>query len=172
MTMKAYIELPDIELMEQVAGCPRDRLLIRLLSRMGCRISEALALKVEDIDFEQGTATIMHLKRSMKISCPQCGIRLGNRHKFCPGCGVKVSKRIRNQQEKRRIRVLPVDEATLVMLQSYINTSPSHEEKSPIFRINRHRAWQIVRDCARRAGLPSLINPEKGYQSTSPAGCF
>lgn len=162
MTMKAYLKLQEIELMEQAAGCQRDRLLIRLLSRLGCRISEALALKVEDIDFEQDTATIMHLKRSMKISCPKCGVRLGKRHQFCPGCGVKVSKKISSQQEKRRIRVLPVDEATLALLRGYINTLPSHDDKSPLFHLNRHRAWQIVRDCARRAGLPSLVNPETG----------
>ena len=96
MTMKAYLELPEIELMEQVAGCQRDQLLIRLLSRLGCRVSEALALKVEDIDFDRGTATVLHLKRSMKIACPQCRVRLGNRHQFCPRCGGKVSKRIRS----------------------------------------------------------------------------
>jgi len=31
-----------------------------------------------------------------------------------------------------------------------------------LFGINRHRAWQIIRNCARRAGLPSLVNPETG----------
>lgn len=162
MTMKAYLELPEIELMEQAAGCQRDRLLIRLLSRPGCRVSEVLALRVEDIDFERGTVTVVHLKRSMNISCPKCGVRLGKRHQFCPGCGVTVSERIRSQRERRRIRVLPVDEATLAMLKSYINTLPSGDNKSYLFRLNRHRAWQIVRDCARRAGLPDLVNPETG----------
>jgi integrase/recombinase XerD len=162
MTMKTYLELSEIDLMEKAAKCQRDRLLIKLLSRLGCRISEALALKLEDIDFEQGTITILHLKRSMKLSCPQCGDRLGNRHHFCPGCGLKVSERIRNQREKRRIRVLPVDEATLAMLKSYINVLRSRDDQFPLFQINRHRAWQIVRDCAIRAGLPSLINPETG----------
>jgi len=129
--VKAYLDLPEIELMEQAAGCQRDRLLIRLLSHLGCRVSEALALKVCDIDFEQGTVTVLHLKRSMKLSCPQCGVRLGNRHRFCPGCGLNVNERIRSQQEKRRIRVLPVDEATLAMLESYINTLPSGDNKFP-----------------------------------------
>ena len=96
MTMKAYLELSEIDLMEKAAKCQRDRLLIKLLSRLGCRISEALALKVGDIDFDQNTVTILHLKRSMKLSCPQCGDRLGNRHQFCPGCGLKVSERIRS----------------------------------------------------------------------------
>lgn len=157
--------------MEKAAKCQRDRLLIKLLSCLGCRISEALALKVGDVDFDQNTVTILHLKRSMKLSCPQCGDRLGNRHQFCPGCGFKVSERIRSQREKRRIRVLPVDEATLAMLKSYINTLPSDDD-SPLFRFNRHRAWQIVRDCARRSGLPSLVNPETGrVRGTSPHDC-
>lgn len=57
--MKAYLEPADIELMERAASCLRDRLLIRLLFRLGCRVSEALALKVSDTDFERGTATIL-----------------------------------------------------------------------------------------------------------------
>jgi len=48
--MKAYLEPADVELMERVAICPRDRLLIRLLFRLGCRVSEALALKVRGIN--------------------------------------------------------------------------------------------------------------------------
>jgi len=34
--------------------------------------------------------------------------------------------------------------------------------KRLIFGINRHRAWQIVKECAERAGLPKLVNPETG----------
>ncbi|HET6444020.1 MAG TPA: tyrosine-type recombinase/integrase, partial [candidate division Zixibacteria bacterium] len=75
--MKAYIELCDIALMEEVAKSQQDKLLIRLLSRLGCRISEALALKVKDVDFEQKTVTILHLKRIIKVSCPRCKARLG-----------------------------------------------------------------------------------------------
>jgi integrase/recombinase XerD len=36
------------------------------------------------------------------------------------------------------------------------------EGKMLIFGINRHRGWQIVRECAEKAGLPKLINPETG----------
>jgi len=148
--------------MEKAASCQRDRLLIRLLAHLGCRISEALALIVKDVDFEQGNITVLHLKRSMNISCPECKTRLGNRHQFCPRCGLRVNERIRSQQERRRIRVLPIDEATLAMLREYINSLPLGDNKFPLFRFNRHRAWQIVRDCARRAGLPPLVNPETG----------
>ena len=70
--MKTYLEPVDIELMERATSCLRDRLLIRVLFRLGCRVSEALALKVSDIDFERGTATIHHLKTRIKLSCTRC----------------------------------------------------------------------------------------------------
>jgi len=60
--MKAYLEPSEVGRIEQQAVCIRDRLLIRILFRLGCRISEALALTAEDIDFAQGTVTIQHLK--------------------------------------------------------------------------------------------------------------
>lgn len=59
---------------------------------------------------------------------------------------------------------MPVDENTLNSLKDYVaRYKPISDDNTwPIFRINRHRAWQIVRDCARRAGLPNLVNPETG----------
>lgn len=60
--MKAYLEPSQVGRIEQQAVCIRDRLLIRILFRLGCRISEALALTVEGIDFAHGTVTIQHLK--------------------------------------------------------------------------------------------------------------
>jgi len=160
--MKTYLEFSDIELMEQAARCQRDRLLIRLLSRLGCRISEALALKVKDVDFDRNTITILHLKRSIRLSCPVCKVQVGNRHQFCPGCGTIVSQTMKSQQERRRIRVLPLDEGTIGMLSAYITELGISDIMVPLFSLNRHRAWQIVRDCARRTGLPSLVNPETG----------
>jgi len=38
-----------------------------------------------------------------------------------------------------------------------------------LFGINRHRAWQIIKECAELAGLPKLVNPETGkVHSVSP----
>ena len=49
------------------------------------------------------------------------------------------------------------------MLRCYLNQSKVQiDSDEPLFRLNRHRAWQIVRDCAVRAGLPDLVNPETG----------
>ena len=64
--MKTYLERQELELLEEVPTNLRDRLLIRLLSRLGCRVSEALALSVKDIDFRQQTVTIQHLKGCWK----------------------------------------------------------------------------------------------------------
>jgi len=162
--MKAYLEVADIELMERAANCLRDRLLIRLLFRLGCRVSEALALKVSDIDFEHGTVTILHLKTRLKLSCARCKARLGKRHQFCPECGDEVNEATRRQQERRRIRELPIDRYTLDILEDYISSNRLTCSNGPmsLFKLNRHRAWQIVRDCAKRAGLPDLVNPETG----------
>jgi len=150
--------------MEKATTNLRDRLLIRLLFHSGCRVSEALALTVEDVDFEHGTITIKHLKARLKLSCTECGQRLGRSHAFCPKCGGKIGKAQTEQQEQRRQRVLPVDNEILSMLKEYVQRGGpvSREGKRLIFGVNRHRAWQIVKKCAEKAGLPKLVNPETG----------
>jgi integrase/recombinase XerD len=161
---KAYLEISDVEAMEAAATNVRDRLLIRLLFHLGCRISEALALQVKDIDFVQEAVTIEHLKTRMKLSCPQCGTRLGKSHSFCPGCGEKVEEAVTKEKEHRRMRTLPLDCDTLELLQDYIERGGAMEKngKKLIFGINRHRAWQIIRECANKANLPQIMNAQTG----------
>lgn len=144
--------------MEQAAGNLHDRLLIRLLFRLGCRVSEALSLKADDIDYEHSTITIIHLKTRTKIICPKCKTRLGKRHQFCQTCGKKVAEYIAHQYQHQRVRVLPLDDHSLKMLEEYVLGNRCDR----VFRVNRHRAWQIVKDCARKVGLPGLVNPETG----------
>ena len=68
------------------------------------------------------------------------------------------------QQEDRRQRILPIDNETLGMLKEYIDRGGPvvRDGKRLIFGINRHRAWQIIKECAKRTGLPKLVNPETG----------
>ena len=161
---KAYLEPAEIEKLEEAAQYLRDRLLIRLLFHLGCRISEALGIDTDDIDFNLGTVTIQHLKAKMKFSCQKCGASLGKSHTFCSGCGKKVKESIAKEYEHRRMRTLPLDEDTLEMLKDYINQGGAVNRggKRLIFGINRHRAWQIIKESAERAGLPKLVNPETG----------
>ncbi len=162
--MKTYLEPSEISLLENATSNTRDRLLIRVLFHLGCRISEALALVIEDIDFGRRTVTIQHLKASLKLSCTVCGQRLGRSHLFCPRCGTKVEKAEAERQERRRQRVLPLDSDTLRMLSEYVRRGGPvlRDGRRLVFGINRHRAWQIVREAADRANLPKLINPETG----------
>ena len=162
--MKAYLEMEETGQLENAAQCLRDKLLIRLLARLGCRVSEALALEVEDIDLARGTVTIQHLKSRTKLACPQCSARLGKSHSFCSKCGVKVQEAVAKEHEHRRVRTLPLDRETLEMLRDYIRRGGPVNKKSKrlIFGINRHRAWQVVRECAERTDLPKLVNPETG----------
>ncbi len=162
--MRVYIEPVEVGQLEKAAIFIRDKLLIRLLSHLGCRISEALALEVKDIDFNTGTVTIQHLKSRIKLTCSQCSARLGKSHTFCPRCGAKVEGAVAKEQEHRRVRALPLDKGTLEMLKDYIKRGGpvKRRDKNLIFGINRHRAWQIIRECADKAKLPKLVNPETG----------
>jgi len=72
--------------------------------------------------------------------------------------------RLIREEIYRRQRALPVDSETLRMLKEYIERGGPvvRDGKRVIFGINRHRAWQVVKECAEKAGLPKLVNPETG----------
>jgi integrase/recombinase XerD len=164
--MKTYLDQEELERLEAAATNPRDRLLIRLLIRTGCRISEELGIRVGDIDFAQHAIVIQHLKTRIGLTCAKCGARLGKIHRFCPKCGLAVDEVIRKELASRRYRRIPIDEGTLKLLSEYLNIPGSTATASAtlVFKLNRHRAWQIVRASAERAGLPKLINSESGKE--------
>ncbi len=162
--LKTYLYPQDVKRVESCANSVRDRLLIRLLFHLGCRVSEALAITTSDIDFEQGTILILHLKTRSKLLCPSCKARLAKKHRFCPECGEEIREIISRDNMRRRQRILPVDKNTLALLKEYISRNKAVNTEGPqlVFNISRHRAWQIVRECASRAGLEKLVNPETG----------
>ena len=162
--MRAYLDPQEITLLEQAALNLRDYLLIRMSFRLGARISEVLGIEIGNIDFVQSTVTIQHLKVRTNLSCPNCGAGLSKSHAFCPKCGSKVKQPVTREGEHRRQRVLPIDKNSLDLLQEYVKRGGPviKDGKRLIFGINRHRAWQIVKECAERAGLVKLVNPETG----------
>ena len=167
--MKAYLELEEIERLEQAAEYLRDRLLIRLLFHLGCRISEVLGIKTSGIDFKQGLVTIEHLKQRIKLTCPECSARLSKGHKFCPVCGRKVEKAVADEKEHRKFRVLPLDSVTMGMLKEYLSRSGAKSKSDRIFDLSRHRAWQIVKDwtAAQREALRNALEGTKNYVGVS-----
>ena len=116
---EGHIEPKHINRLVTAAANPRDKALVALLAREGIRISEAIQLKVSDIDFERRTLTIVHLKERAKLKCPYCNDILGRRHLFCPNCGKKVDQAIREKVEQRRQRTIPVDSVTLWLIKEY-----------------------------------------------------
>ncbi|MFH1483085.1 MAG: tyrosine-type recombinase/integrase [Chloroflexota bacterium] len=164
MSARAYLEPHEVKSLEDAATNLRDRLLVRLLFYQGCRVSEALGIAVDDVNLAGGTVTIQHLKTRMRLSCPQCETRLGMSHSFCPKCGSKVEKMVAEEWEHRRVRTLPVDAQTSDMLGDYIQRGGPvmKGERQLLFGIGRGQVWRVVSECARRAGLGDLLNPETG----------
>jgi integrase/recombinase XerD len=161
--MKTYLNPKEVAIMEKCAISKRDRLLIRLLFRLGCRVSELLALKRGEVNYQDKTITIIQLKKRIKTSCPKCKSILAVKHRYCPECGMEILKAAKDKKNNKRIRILPIDRKTLSLLEAYLNVIDREISNSKlIFNINRHRAWQIVRNCARLVGLSSLVNPETG----------
>ena len=101
---RTYLELGEVARLQESPTNLRDRLLIRLLFHVGCRVSEALAITTDDVDFGAGLVTIEHLKTRIKLSCPRCGTRLGRGHTHCPKCGVRVDRLVAEEKEHRRVR--------------------------------------------------------------------
>jgi integrase/recombinase XerD len=161
---QAYLEVNQVAILEKSATNLRDRLLIRLLFHLGCRVSEALSITVEDIDFAAGTVRIQHLKVRIKLNCKECGARLSQSHTFCPRCGASVKEVVAKEIEHRRMRTLPLEKETLSILREYVDRGGpvKRGNQTFIFDIGRHRAWQIVKELAKQAGLPPLTNPESG----------
>ena len=161
---KTYLTMADIKLMEEAALNLRDQLLIRMLSRTGCRVSELTALTVDDVDLESGLLVIQHLKSRINASCPLCGARLGKVHVFCPGCGTKVEQVVKKAQQSRKMRTLPLDGETIDMLEHFTKKRGPvlKDGRLMVFGFERGNAYKIVKDCGKRAGIPYLINPATG----------
>ena len=159
--MKAYLTPEEVERMAQAATCVRDELLVRMLFWGSCRVSEALGVRVEDVNHAQGTLTIQHLKTRIVLSCPYCGTRLSRAAKFCPGCGKDIPAPLRKEQEMHRIRTIPLEKQTMDRLLDFIRRDNT---QGLIFKIGRGHARKIVKDCARKAGVEDLVNPETGKE--------
>ncbi len=164
MTGKAYLEVDEVERLERAATNARDRLLICLLFRTGCRVSEVVALGVEDLDLQAEMVRVVRLKQRLQVYCPGCGTRLGRSHSFCSGCGERVGEVVRREMEMRRQRILPLDWATVEMLREFVSHGGpvKKNDKHLLFGIGRGQAWRVVNQAAQSARLPPLVNPETG----------
>jgi len=151
------LDLRQIEKLTAAARNPRDKAFVSVLARTGIRVSEAIQLKVSDINFDKRTLTIVHLKERAKLGCPRCGETLGRKHIFCPCCGSRVEQAVRQKIEQRRRRTIPVDAATLSFIEEYLRWRHNFPYRGPLlFPFTRQRGWQLIEKLGRRVGLRGL----------------
>lgn len=155
---KRYPELAQVQRRLIAAALnPRDKAFVSMLGKTGVRITEAVQLEENNIYFERGTITIVHLKERLKLKCPSCGELLGTRHIYCPGCGSKISAAIREKVVQRRQRIIPVDRDTLRLLSDYLEWRRKFPYSGPlVFPFSRQRGWQLIAKIGRRAGIKGL----------------
>ena len=160
-SLKTYLEREDVERMEGCCDNLRDLLLIRLLFRTGCRVSEILSLTPSDFFFSQGAVRVVREKERVRLFCPHCSSRLARSHSFCPGCGRGVGEKAREKALERRQRVIPLDRETLLLAREYAERA-GLSPRDRLFPISRRTAHRVVAEAARKAGLPPLLNPMTG----------
>ncbi|MBA7593216.1 Tyrosine recombinase XerC [subsurface metagenome] len=165
--LRGFLTREQVEAM--IEGCDnlRDRLLIRLLWRTGMRISELvrpgkdrspdLGLRVTDILWQENTLVIRHAKRSMsKLSCANCGTKLGRKFKFCPTCQQEVKEPLA-QKQSHPIRRIDIDPGTLAKVKEYLEKRPGNSEF--VINITRQMAYLVVRQAAERIGITEVGDP-------------
>lgn len=172
MPVKEYLEAEDTSLIEDAAQYLRDKLLIRLLRRLGCRVGEVLGLEERHIDFARRQVKIEHEKHLRSLYCPYCAqehernsswpkTRLAKTHKYCPTCTRPVEEPITRITTVPLLRKIPIDKDTLQLVRQYIKQGGINEVngKRMLFSFTRQWAWHIVKECAERAGFFELENP-------------
>ena len=137
--LKGYFTLDQIDRMIANAGCQRNMLLLRILSRTGRRISEVIGRskyvnRNANKGIEKEYQAVVGI-RPIDINWEESLIAF------------PILKK------KRIVRKLkPIDKTSLKMLKVYIEHKKI-EPEAPVFDIGRFMAYKIVRRCAANAGI-------------------
>jgi len=129
--LKAYLEPEQVERLIAVAANRRDVLLIRIPWRTGIRVSELIAIRIQDIDFEN-RAIIIKVQKMRKTD------------------GKPIERR----------RVVPIDRGTLAIVKDYLGWRKKFPYKGDLlFPITRQRVNQIFWKLGRRAKISEIGDP-------------
>jgi len=160
MAVKTYLSDNEILAMITKTEYLRDKVILVFLSDVGCRVSELLAIKVENIDLEKRVVLIPHLKRGMKKKCPKCGRSAGGKTKYCTNCATDLRAVIAEGIEERS-RLVNFGEKTAQYLEPFIKDLGSEEN---LIDLRRQQVWNIVREAGEKIGLKGrcILNPETG----------
>lgn len=129
--LKAYLDPDQVERLIDSATNLRDRLLVRLTWRTGVRVSELIAIRIQDIDFDNRAIVI-------KVQ------------KIRQGSGKAIERR----------RVVPINRGTLHMVAEYLQWRKQFPyEGDLLFPITRQRVNQIYWKLVRRTGINEIGDP-------------
>jgi integrase len=165
MSNKTVLTIEEVKAIINATTCLRDRALVYLLADTGIRCSEALAIKLNDIDYENNTIMIPHLKIGVKKTCCGCGRQAGGKQAFCVKCGADISD-VKSEGEEKRTRIVNVGNVAMNNIQEYVKARKGIKryETDLLFPIKRVTVNDIVKQAAIKAGLSGkiLTNPETG----------
>lgn len=158
MAIKTYLTPEEIRGMYSNAGNVREKVMILFFADTGVRVSELLNVKKEDLDLENGTVLIPHLKRGIKKKCPSCGKYAGRRAAFCSRCGTDLSM-VEAEGIEDRGRLVSLGDELVELLASYTEDMAPEDRIMPITRQWVHSS---VRALAETIGLEGkcILNPE------------
>ncbi len=160
MAVKTILTSDEIMSMIGAAQCQRDQVIMQFYAETGCRESELLNIRVQDIDFEKREVLIRHLKRGAKKHCPACGHTAGRSTQFCARCGESLEK-VAAEGLLNRYRIITISDELANLLADFTMGMDKSEQ---IIKLSRQGVYNIIRKLAERAGLSGKLiqNPESG----------
>ena len=159
--IKTTLTPDEINLMIDSRPTLRDKVLLRFIADTGCRVSELLGVRVEDMDFEKGIVLIPHLKVGLRKKCPECGKSTGRRQNFCPKCGANISG-VEPEGTEERTRLINIGLDTLELCREYLDQRGDGSDY--LIPLTRQMVYYILRQAADSIGLDgkAILNPETG----------
>jgi len=156
--------MKEINKMVDTAPCLRDKVILQFYADTGCRTSELLRIKEENIDLKKQIVLIPHLKVGTRKKCPGCGKAAGKNQPFCSRCGASLTDTKADGVLDRR-RLISVGPKTAKLLKQYLESRVEVGERPKdglLVNLNRTSVYRVVRAAAERIGLTGkcIMNPE------------
>jgi integrase len=160
--IKTSLSSKDIDKLLAQTTNLRDRMIVLFYYDTGCRCSELLQITWGNLDLENGTVLISHLKRGVHKICPKCSKRGGKNTAFCPKCGTGL-KNVEAVGIKERKRIIDMGADLIQAIKDYTAGEEILQDR-PLFKISRQAVYAVIRTLADKAGLGGkiMLNPETG----------
>jgi integrase len=164
VAIKTSLNTKDVEKIISQADNLRDKLIVQFYYDTGIRVSELLQIRMKNIDLEQKTVLIPHLKHGIHKVCPVCNKQGGRKIAFCSKCGSDLS-RVEAIGIQERTRLIDIGDDLVTAIKEFIGVDPIDPE-APLIGLTRQSVYNTIRALAAAAGLGGriMLNPETGQR--------